>query len=804
MEPEADLQNVIQTFRFPNPATTSMGIEFSSSEGSDGSDGESFGGSSDDDARFNPFRPAVRFSSEALQSHIVAIEKMMSDAGLDQEASLKQRRRSSAAAVEKFMKDRSVDEDPEPKSTKAQRESYRQSTQSLLQFILDSRQTINMAASSPLPSTNNIFRGTDFVVTNSNRMSTAISAQSNRLSYAGAMPIYGSDNDSDHSSFDSCPEEELDLVEKELMGELDYSAADESDLESSEAHDTVSSINAPSISIQSTNRNTATSATLRLLMENDPALHGLQESQADPHNAPAQPNNTTPPMFRPRPRTTLKRPSIDMTPTSPTTSVGSSSHHQTPLTSPTLAPDSKRRRSIPSMLLPTTARRPPPRTATATAAALPTPTSTTLLSIITNLPTTHFTTTTSSTSIQTILSIPPPTHPLTTTTLLSELHASAIAWRQNRPNLALTKLHACAVSPWLRNIHDPHAGGITRPTVHPSAIALYILAMCLFEGVNGVLRKDAALGVVVLEMAAGVAVEDGGGRGEEALRSVRLEMGAEGGVVADAASVVGSLESGGGSSGKGSVMGGGAAFPQRKASLKTSGTPGGLSGSMRGPLKRHEKKRTATGEEYEEKKRNVLQYFALADPAWSLIDNFNGGHHAASAPAASLSVPDEGDAPPTPRTATSSASSKATLTRKAKNRLSAMQTLTPIEFLRLPTLRLAECYELGRGIKRSQSKAAYYYQVWNALGGVGGGAADSSSRNSISSGTSSNVDSGASLASGSVRSKTLSPQQQQAPANLSPEEAAEFHQLLGNIGGVFGGGVGGLFKKKSSKRSEGK
>ncbi|KAJ3288954.1 hypothetical protein HDU79_004445 [Rhizoclosmatium sp. JEL0117] len=749
---QPDLNQVVKEFRFPNPATTSMGIDFSDSEGSDANDNDDnevddagnrssgdfspFGGSknnrktSDDDGDFNPFKPLAnpnknstsnkgaagkKVSSADLHSQIHQLEQLMTDSGFTEP---RERRRSSAAIVEAFM------DSEEAKKTK---DSYRQSTQSLLQFLLDSRTAMNMAASSPLPTQSNIFRGTDFVVKNSNRLSTAISSQSsrsNRLSYIGSGPMSESEYNPD-----------IDFVEQELLGDFDSSELS-SDYSQDEAQDTITSIQSNS------KRNTAASATLRLLMDNEEALRVLQDTES----ASSGSGTTARPRISNRKRTSVTEIESNLPPPSPSS--------QNPPVSPTLSPDAKRRRSIPAApgLMPPPA--PRPRTVRPPTANMPpTPSTppqqgnnTTLLNIIINLPTTHFAPTPSNApGPETILTLPR-TVDLSTTTITDSLITAATHWRHRNFSLALASLHACAVVPWIRKVHDPETGGgITRSSVHPSAVALYILAMCLFEGIAT--RRDASLGVLVLEMAAGVAVEDGGGRGEEALRGAQREQQME--AEAEVASVTSGI------SVDASEISGGGSHPARKASL----------GGRKRPVRGDSVKNPAAG----------MQYYALADPAWSLVDSFGQGASGAS------NASFNGDEiVPTPSGG------------RAAKRLSALHSLTPIEFLRLPTLRLAECYELGRGVKRSQRKAAYYYQVWNALGGghTGSGNARSiATRSSFSSGHSSNLDSGASTVSGSQSTGQRVP--------LTAEEQNLKKMLKKGLkSGLLAGGGGALFGKK--------
>ncbi|KAJ3129868.1 DNA-directed RNA polymerase [Physocladia obscura] len=849
--PEAQLLTAIKTFRFPDPATTSMGIDFSDSEADDedtetndgtnstnsiannsvnstnagvgpgvfrGTGGSiartasasghtqsqtrahtgihdarghsnifrtkfnnaAFESASDSDSdndddydydysnsasnvapNFNPFKPISssrlsaaassapsvsvpnantdintgapsnpRFSSADLKSEIVALEKlMMSEESKDLPSEVHEmlsspiylpssqpRRRSSAAVIDEYLKSKEETQhrDDGDQEIKAQRDSYRKSTQSLLQFLLDSRQAISMAASSPIPSPNNIFRGTDFIVNNVNRMSTAISVQSskgNRLSYA--QPIYA-DNDSVESFVSH--EDDLDLVERELNGELDSDDDDFVETDDDKVSDVMELQNVvPSPSTQQSPESrprrdhiVQQSATLRLYTRRNNAL---PES--------AIPANLRPPQQTYRPRVAiLKRPSIDiqgiptspasMTQQSPTTSTAHS------LSPQIIIPDAKRRRSIPSLIFPKPEHlllNPSPTTPSSNSgiphnshmrttppaprrggpyANIPAPTSTntTLLQVIANLWRTHLT------------AVIPTVDTLLTTgsrftserAIAAELHTAAAAWRSREHSAAVYKLHACAVAPWVLRVDEEEEignGGITRATVHPSAVALYILAMCLFEGVAHVIKKDARLGILMLEMAAAVAIDDGGDaltRGfkddNDGFENYRQQQEQQ--------------------------QQSGFRVPERRASLKrgirlnSTASSGGVS--------------------HQENSHHRPVYYALADPAWSLIDGFGQG-------------PSRKETPPTPQhlltTSGGDAASAAASLKKSSKRISQLHSLTPIEFLRLPTLRLAECYELGRGVKKSTHKAAYFYQVWNALGGdVAGG---TGTRGSVSS-----------------------------------------------------------------------
>ncbi|KAJ3021012.1 UNVERIFIED_CONTAM: hypothetical protein HDU68_009860 [Siphonaria sp. JEL0065] len=764
---QGDINEVIATFRFPNPATTSMGIEFSDSEGgssyyssSDVSEGVEDEEDEEQDKRqstgsnFNPFKPvlnpktktkkqlSMRFSSADLHNQITALEQLMAESGFnDQELDVAKRRKSSQVVVEEFLsKDAALNQGLDHDLKKSKRDSYRKSTQSLLQFLLDSRQAVNMAASSPLPSSNNIFRGTDFVVKNANRMSTAISFQGSNMH----LPDYDSEDD-DYSSFRSHSEHIPDPVEMELMGALDSEEEEEEDNYDDqfelieEAMDTVSPFQPTATeSIRSSiNNNSSSNSRLtpqlspnyRLCLDGDPAFTAMA---AEPTNAP-QPANAR--IIRPR-VSTLKRPSIDM---SSPTMTSSPSPTQSIATSPTLSPEAKRRRSVPTVQTlanqqqptvgipasprPPTVRRPPTNATTAATAPAPKKPQT-LLNILTHIPLTHVTRPSPQhPQIQTLLHYPPRAQ-LSVSTIINELQQASNAWHAHDRLAALYKLHACAVSPWLRKIHDPEStpGGITRSTVHPSAVALYILAMCLLEGVAGACRKDEALGVLVLEMAAGVAVGDGGGRGENALKQ-QMEMLEE-----EQQSNNGSIRSGNsshvsegvrsvGSSSAATVVVGSPppphhAHPQRRGSLKEPSRSASMTKrSLRGDSKKASEEMQGSSGLQQSGSRQMLQHFTLVDPAWSLIETFHQ-------PEDNNSI--NGDVPPTPtRVLPVSPRTTAAGNMNAK-RVSYLQSLTPLEFLRLPTLRLAECYELGRGVKKSRDVAKNYYRAWNSLGGAHG------------------------------------------------------------------------------------
>ncbi|KAJ3032187.1 UNVERIFIED_CONTAM: hypothetical protein HDU68_000026 [Siphonaria sp. JEL0065] len=760
---QGDINEVIATFRFPNPATTSMGIEFSDSEGgssyyssSEVGSGEEGEEEEEDEeqakrqstgSNFNPFKPvlapktkakkqlSMRFSSADLHNQITALEQLMAESGFnDNELDVAKRRKSSQVVVEEFLSKDSTLNQPgfDHDAKKSKRDSYRKSTQSLLQFLLDSRQAVNMAASSPLPSSNNIFRGTDFVVKNANRMSTAISFQGSNMH----LPDYDSEDD-DCSSFHSRSEHIPDPVELELMGALDSEEEEDNYDEQfeliEEAMDTVSPIQ-PSVteSIRSSINNQSSSNSrltpqsspnYRLCLDGDPAFTAMA---AEPTNAP-HPANAR--IIRPR-VSTLKRPSIDMN--SPTMTSTPSPTQSIP-TSPALGPQAKRRRSVPTVQTlanqqqpaagiatsprPPTVRRPPPNAI----AKKPQ----TLLNILTHIPSTHVARPSPQhPQIQTLLHYPPAAQ-LSVSTIISELQQASQAWHAHDRLTALYKLHACAVSPWLRKIHDPEStpSGITRSTVHPSAVALYILAMCLLEGVAGACRKDEALGVLVLEMAAGVAVGDGGGRGENALKQ-QMEMLEE-----EQQSNNGSIRSGNGSHVSEGVQSVGSssavtvvvgsspphhAHPQRRGSLKEPSRSASITNrSLRGDSKKASEEMQGSGGGLQHSgSRQMLQHFTLVDPAWSLIETFHQ-------PEDNNSI--SGDVPPTPtRVLPVSPPRTTSAVNKSAKRVSYLQSLTPLEFLRLPTLRLAECYELGRGVKKSRDAAKNYYRAWNSLGGAHG------------------------------------------------------------------------------------
>ncbi|KAI9351325.1 hypothetical protein BDR26DRAFT_850882 [Obelidium mucronatum] len=700
-----DIQQVIATFRFPNPATTSMGIEFSDSEdgggggatGESGSDSDTEGGGGGGrrgSADFNPFKPAlkataaaaarrsVRLSSADLHNQLTQLEKLMADSGFSE----RERRKSSQAVVEDFLREDRGGQEPR----NAKRDSYRKSTQSLLQFLLDSRQAVSNAASSPLPSTNNIFRGTDFVVKNANRMSTAVTF------HGGSGIQFDSDEDEDNDS-----EHPSSLLGNNPEA---FEAYDD------EATDSVSSMLSPSLANESirssNNRNTIQSATLRSLMEEDSSLVGVGEQV----NAPLPTR-----VIRPR-VSTLKRPS-DMGPPPSNTSSPSPSRHTGIPESPTLGPESKRRRSVPSIdtngSKPSSAGVPPsprPHTARRVPQTIMAPSALThqnrnsgntptLLNIITQISASHFSRPHHGNAIPTML-LAPPTAQLTTSTIINELQQAALCWRNQDRQTALYKLHACAVSPWVRPIHDPEAmpGGITRSTVHPSALALYILAMCLLEGVGqGQCRQDANLGVLVLEMAAGVAVDDGGGRGENALKKAQL----------DDEDIIGSDASqrSGASSQNQTVPTSNASVPPA-----TGGSSPSTSSSHAFPQRRGtEEMQVKNGGLRQPSSRPTLNHFTLVDPAWSLIDSFHSPHHHPQQQVVRDS--EDSEFPPTPTRPNGPPTSPPRTT--SVKRISYLHSLTPLEFLKLPTLRLAECYELGRGVK-------HYYQVWNSLGGASG------------------------------------------------------------------------------------
>ncbi|KAJ3238606.1 hypothetical protein HDU81_007526 [Chytriomyces hyalinus] len=858
MATEVPLSTTITTFRFPNPATTSMGIEFSDSEGEpddleyddDEEDSSMYTGSMnrsnstasypETEMDFNPFKPhrvsavaslhgqsALRFSSANLRSKILDLEMLMAEADFVGEdgseadgegdettaqvaaAGVGRRRKSSQVVVEEFLKNalhlnETLEETSDVEVSQADRDSFRKSTQSVLQFLLDSRQAVSMASVSPVPS-HNVFRGTDFVIKNSNRMSTAISAQSgrgaNRISLAlgPSADYYNTDDEIDGiSSFRSHPDDEVDMLEKELAGEMDESDADcgpvfgedcdvigayasstmaedgsevgiaASEVESREALDTVAPMPVTpmtnALPFRPKRTTSSNSTTLRLLTGQTPVTMPLSPTHE-------QVNEYHPPEPR---RNSLKRPSFSdvppvpemrSNPTSPRSSIihqHPRHHHQqrhhnaneslvhpnTPA-SPNFGPDAKKKR--PDMT------QEPPSSAASTNSSIryeavsspnrsrhvgstnetmlpsaassegseaypripvPTPASSTLMGLIINLPQTHFSI--KHRRVDTILTMhQTPAYPLGSTLISKELISAAALWRARgeRADVAVYKLHACAVAPWIfpQSVAE---GGLTREVVHPSAVAMYILAMCLFEGAG--CRKDPQLAVLVLEMAAGVAVDDGhaglnevagqqhhymqqhqqnlrklGERGSSDINRVQQHQQQQqqrpSSMYLERQSSSSTVESATRDRKQGNLV-----VPQRRASLKAPRI-------LQTPV-------TATA------RSSPIHFYPLSDPAWSLIDSYgqnNSAREAEHMPAPS------GYALQTP-TVSSSVRSDNSGTAGSSNdrRKSQLHVLSPIEFLRLPTLRLAECHEMGRGTPRSPQKAAYYYQVWNALGGT--------------------------------------------------------------------------------------
>ncbi|KAI8608400.1 hypothetical protein BC830DRAFT_1086236 [Chytriomyces sp. MP71] len=803
------LAQTISTFRFPNPATTSF-LDFSDDEDDeevddDGevsvmqreseteyADGDGPRSGSPENVfltGFNPFAPvtvappveaassppvaALRFSSLELTAHLAQLELMLArelEAGpasaVGQVRSPpEERRRSSQAFVSQFLQSALRIDDAggiEAQHNTAKRESVRKSTHSLLQFLLDSRQTVSLASVSPNPSILNV-KGSDYVLLNSNRMSTAISFHSsrgaNRFSFAVERRSNSTDENDIVSSFNSVHShtdsgEDID-IEKELAGEYDDldDASGEYDIdeyisrdpslsfnqpedppevliETHEALDTV----APLLDSHQTmlpirpKRTTSYSPNLRLLT----GIRGTVLPMPEQHQSRTEPQYVDPSHARPR-INSLKRPSFSEAPPRPhSPSIASPQlslafEHQrmmqksapssnisqhtisSPLPpaiihiSPTLGPEIKKKRSdVPPIQ--------PASTLTKTAGLLKSsrvlspaklmispseypnapaqnPLDTTLVAIIVNINRTHFQQ--AGNKASTVLS-DAQLSPLTSIQLAQDLIHAAELWRTRRiDNMknALYRVHACAVAPWILSLPN-EAAGLTRETVHPSAVAMYVLAMCLFEGAGGC-RRDGSLGLLVLEMAAGVAVNDG---------KVAVPL-PESAVFKPRPTSMFVDKSGDNSVAAGGRRG--LIVPQRRASLKTP----------------HSEEKSGRRPQFEHDgaiKNLIGQYYPLADPAWSLIDSY--GQDGAS------------DSIPSPRGPSSSICSG------ASKRKSQMFTLTPMEFLRLPTLRLAECHELGRGTDKSPQKAAYYYQVWQALGGVWvGDHGDDISRKSFSS-----------------------------------------------------------------------
>ncbi|TPX74197.1 hypothetical protein CcCBS67573_g04520 [Chytriomyces confervae] len=862
MATEVPLSTTITTFRFPNPATTSMGIEFSDSEGEpddldydddEEEDSSMYTGSMnrsnstasypETEMDFNPFKPhrvsavaslhgqsALRFSSANLRSKILDLEMLMAEAdfvgegGSDGEADGEgddpvqvpavtgRRRKSSQVVVEEFLKNalhlnETFEESSDVEVSQADRDSFRKSTQSVLQFLLDSRQAVSMASVSPVPSLN-VFRGTDFVIKNANRMSTAISAQSDRganrisLALGPGADYYNTDDEIDDiSSFRSHPDDEVDLLEKELAGEMDESDADcgavfgddcdvigayasstmaedgeqvgtaASEVESGEALDTIAPMPVTPMSnalpFRPKRTTSSNSTTLRLLTGQTPMTMPLSPTHE-------QVNEYHPPEPR---RNSLKRPSFSdvppvpemrSNPTSPRSSVihqhSRHHHHQrhhnaneslvqpgTPA-SPNFGPDAKKKR--PDMT------QEPPSSAASTNSSIryeavsspnrsrqngsttetmlpsaassegsgaypripvPTPASSTLMGLIINLPQTHFST--KHRRVDTILTThQAPAYPLGSTIISKELISAAALWRARgeRADVAVYKLHACAVAPWIfpQSVAE---GGLTREVVHPSAVAMYILAMCLFEGAG--CRKDPQLAVLVLEMAAGVAVDDGhaglnevagqqqhhfihqhqqnmrklGERGSSDINRAQQQQQQQqqrpSSMYLERQSSSSTVESATRDRKQGNLI-----VPQRRASLKAP--------------------RILQSPATPNARSSPIHFYPLSDPAWSLIDSYGQNHSARETE--TMPAP-SGYALQTPTTAASLRSDNSgTVGVGSSNdrRKSQLHVLSPIEFLRLPTLRLAECHEMGRGTPRSPQKAAYYYQVWNALGGT--------------------------------------------------------------------------------------
>ncbi|KAJ3357010.1 hypothetical protein HDU83_009180 [Entophlyctis luteolus] len=735
--------------------------------------------------------PVQRFSSADLRNQLEALEKLIMSEEEDKSddaykaATQQQRpRKSSAAVVDEYLKRKESSGSPvfglneippiiSEEAKKAHRNSARQSTQSLLQFLLDSRQAIAIAASSPLPSpTSNIFRGTDFISKNANRMSTAISVQSskgNRLSYAAPLPAFGTA--SSVSSWTQS-DNEVNDIERELAGELDSDGLDstENDFEHEEdLTDDAADLDGhmrylPSGYSRARKAASEQSTGLKLQptiistsTRRPRTVHDRNNQSHVPHPPSRRPPSTR--MLNSSGEQTLKRSSVDMTPEVPPSKVSSeslspASSDAVGTLSPRLTPDSKRRRSVttntstgfngfdnsnqrqpcPQHRQPrphTIAFVPPPPPPPATPPELISG-SPTLVDIIVGLTNTHFVHI--KPAVSTLLSQADSLAKATTAKVVEELQAAAGDWRKYSHARAVYRVHACAVSQWVMNLEDDLAAptpaaattastGISRNTVHPSAVALYILAMCLFDGIAHVVRADAALAVLVLEMAAGVAVDDGGGRGEEALREATIlaaplaredadqsaaqqgrpsQSGMQTGDSVEPASPV----SPGRVGNDGMYRG-----PQRRASLRHPPNTGTRATASEVKPENQaaaglgsSKSATTSGVRTElspSRPTMHYHYYPLADPAWSLVDSF--GH-----------VSREGL--PIPRGAKLAAAVAAPPSPK---RLSHLQTMTPMEFLRLPTLRLAECYELGRGVKKSAKRAAYYYQVWHALGGTG-------------------------------------------------------------------------------------
>ncbi|KAJ3205239.1 hypothetical protein HDU82_005326 [Entophlyctis luteolus] len=758
--------------------------------------------SNDSERDFNPFKPLARpsaiqhrfvasaasratsvgraeqrFSSADLRNQIEALEKLImseeeekSD-GAYKAANQQQRpRKSSAAVVDEYLNRKESSGSPVlglnefSANMSEEAKKARRSTQSLLQFLLDSRQAITVAASSPLPSpTSNIFRGTDFISNNANRMSTAISVQSskgNRLSYAAPIPAFGTA--SSVSSWTQS-DNEVNEIERELAGELDSDGFDSTENDFEYEDDLTDE--ATELEGDSPSQGSGYSRAREGPSERSPQLRlqssniggntrrprTIQERSNVPHPPTRRPPSAR--VLNPSAQPVLKRPSVDMTLEMPPAKVASESFSPDSMDaveplSPRLTPENKRRRSI-TMNAPANGpndfdarnerplhpprRQPRPHTIAFVPPPPPPPPPRatppeqisgprTLVDIIVGLTNTHFVQV--KPAVNTLLSTMDPSSKATTAKVVDELQASAGDWRKFSHARAVYRLHACAVSQWVMNLEDDLAAatastGISRDTVHPSAVALYILAMCLFDGIAHVVRADAALAVLVLEMAAGVAVDDGGGRGEEALREATVAAAppaktdatapADSNYAAAQTLLEESVEPvspvSPGRVGSDGVYRG----PQRRASLRhppntsyaTTSMSDAKAENQAGVGLESSKSATTSGVRTELSSSHPMihrQYYPLADPAWSLVDSF--GQMSA-------------EALPVPRGARLSAAPT------SPKRLSHLQTMTPMEFLRLPTLRLAECYELGRGVKKSAKKAAYYYQVWNALGGTG-------------------------------------------------------------------------------------